>query len=229
MLVYGDGRTVGTIGGGSTRTTRSGRRATPSHASGAAGAPRLSDDFAQEAASSAADRWTSTSADRATPDSTSSAPDMSALTSRVAHEVGFHVRVVDDREKFANAGFPSRRNPRRTSRVDRAPACRPTPTSSSSRAATPTISRRCAGSRRNCAIWASSAAARWRGSTLSWRATTCRPGAQAGPRSHRPRHRRRDAAGNRRQHRRGDHRGQTRQRHPVDAVDATDLKLEVKT
>ena len=76
---------------------------------------------------------------------------------RLAHEVGFRVHVVDDREKFANArALPDRRGDRRRRHpgVDRARTiCRRTPTSSSSRAATPTISRRCARWRRaTCAI-----------------------------------------------------------------------------
>ena len=76
---------------------------------------------------------------------------------RIAQEVGFRVHVADDREKFANAErFPTAAEivvddiPSWIARADD-PAR--TPTSSSSRAATPTISRRCARSRRaTCAI-----------------------------------------------------------------------------
>ena len=65
---------------------------------------------AGDRARSAADRWTSTSSRSSRrPSSTSSAPATSASTSRgLAHEVGFRVHVVDDREKFANAErFPT--------------------------------------------------------------------------------------------------------------------------
>ena len=71
---------------------------------------------------------------------------------RLAHEVGFRVHVVDDREKFANRErFPTAAE----IVVDDIPAWlartahpRRTPTSSSSRAGTPTTSTRCARWRR---------------------------------------------------------------------------------
>ena len=71
---------------------------------------------------------------------------------RLAHEVGFRVHVVDDREKFANAErFPTAAEvvvDDIPAWLERARSCRRTPTSSSSRAATPTISTRCARWRR---------------------------------------------------------------------------------
>ena len=78
---------------------------------------------------------------------------------RSPHEAGFRVHVIDDREKFANTErFPA--PPRSSSSrfptwLHRADIARRRPTSSSSRAATSTISTRCARSRR--AICATSA------------------------------------------------------------------------
>ena len=86
-------------------------------------------------------------------------------------------RSREVREPRALSG---RRRDRRRGHPDvarRAPASRRTPTSSSSRAATPTTSTRCARWRRAiCATSASSAAApRWRASTTSCSPSRCRP------------------------------------------------------
>ena len=112
MLVFADGRIVGTIGGGcyendafwKAREALESRKPQLVHY-------ELTDDFAQETGLDLrrtdgrvhrADRAVAAS-------STSSAPATSASTSaRLAHDVGFRVHVVDDREKFANAErFPA--------------------------------------------------------------------------------------------------------------------------
>ena len=83
---------------------------------------------------------------------------------RVAHDAGFRVHVVDDREKFANRErFPDAAEIVVDDIPDvarRAPRCRRRPTPSSSRAAIATTSTRCARWRRaTFATSASSAAA----------------------------------------------------------------------
>ena len=161
MLVFADGRIVGTIGGGCYENDAFGRRARRS-CSRAAAARALRAGRRLRAGDRADLRRTDGRlhrADRAVARALRrSAPATSASTSRaLAQEVGFRVHVVDDREKFANRErFPDRRRDRRRGHpgLDRAtPHSRRTPTSSSSRAATPTISRRCARWRRaSCAI-----------------------------------------------------------------------------
>ena len=105
MLVFADGRIVGTIGGGcyendafwKAREAITNRRPQLVHY-------ELDDDFAQETGLICGGQMTCTSSRSSRlPSSTSSAPGTSGFISRnLAHEVGFRVHVVDDREKFAN-------------------------------------------------------------------------------------------------------------------------------
>ena len=160
MLVFGDGRIVGTIGGGcyendafwKAREAITHRRPQLVHY-------ELSDDFAQETGLICGGQMD------VYIEPIEPSPELYVIgaghvgfhLARLAHEVGFRVHVVDDREKFANARALPARRPRSSSRTSRpgsrARRCRRTPTSSSSRAATPTISTRCARWRRAiCAI-----------------------------------------------------------------------------
>ena len=107
MLVYPDGRTVGTIGGGcyendafwKAREAITQRR------------PRERQVRAErrlragDRASCAEGRWKSSSnRSRHRPTSTCSAPGTSAISSRsLRTRVGFRVHVIDDREKFASS------------------------------------------------------------------------------------------------------------------------------
>ena len=229
MLVFADGRIVGTIGGGcyendafwKAREAITHRRPQLVHY-------ELSDDFAQETGLICGGQMD------VYIEPIEPSPELYVIgaghvgfhLARLAHEVGFRVHVVDDREKFANRErFPDADEDRRRrhSRLDRrARRCRRTPTSSSSPADTPTISRRCARWRRAiCAIWASSAAA------PRSRASTTRSIAdgmpaehpEAGARADRPRHRRRHAAGDRRQHPGRADRRQARQDQGRDAAE----------
>ena len=111
MLVYADGRTVGTIGGGcyeddafwKAREIIASRR--PANVT-----YELTDDFAEESGLICGGRMD------VFIEPMEPAPDVyifgaghvgHALT-RMAHDAGFHVHVIDDREKFANAGlFPA--------------------------------------------------------------------------------------------------------------------------
>ena len=155
MLVFGDGRIVGTIGGGcyendafwKAREAITNRRPQLVHY-------ELSDDFAQETGLICGGQMD------VYIEPIEPSPELYIVgaghvgfhLARLAHEVGFRVHVVDDREKFANARALSVRGGGRRRRhpgVARAhDASRRTPTSSSSRAATPTTSRRCARWRR---------------------------------------------------------------------------------
>jgi xanthine dehydrogenase accessory factor len=106
MLVYADGRTVGTIGGGcyeddafwKAREAISSRRpATIRY--------ELSDDFAEESGLICGGQM------EVFVEPVEPAPDVYVFgaghvghsLARMAHEAGFHVHVVDDREKFANS------------------------------------------------------------------------------------------------------------------------------
>src|SRR4029453_11061238 len=111
MLVFGDGRTLGTIGGGCYENDAfsKARQAISSRA------PQLvhyelSDDFAQETGLICGGQMD------VYIEPIEPSPELYIVgaghvgfhLARVAHEVGFRVHVVDDREKFANAErFPS--------------------------------------------------------------------------------------------------------------------------
>ena len=154
MLVFGDGRIVGTIGGGcyendafwKAREAITSRKPQLVHY-------ELDDDFAQETGLICGGQMD------VYIEPIEPSPELYVIgaghvgfhLAHLAHEVGFHVHVVDDREKFANRErFPARRRSRRRrhSGVARAHRCRRTPTWSSSRAGTRTTSTRCARSRR---------------------------------------------------------------------------------
>jgi xanthine dehydrogenase accessory factor len=106
MLVFGDGRMVGTIGGGcyendafwKAREAITNRRPQLVHY-------ELNDDFAQETGLICGGQM-SVYIEPIEP-----SPELYVVgaghvgfhLARLAHEVGFHVHVVDDREKFANA------------------------------------------------------------------------------------------------------------------------------
>ena len=106
MLVYADGRTVGTIGGGcyendafwKAREAIKARRAMNVKYD-------LTDDFAEESGLICGGQM------EVFIEHVEPAPDLYVFgaghvgyfLARMAHEVGFHVHVIDDREKFANA------------------------------------------------------------------------------------------------------------------------------
>src|SRR5947207_5438090 len=111
MLVFGDGRQVGTIGGGcyendafwKAREAITSRRPSVVHY-------ELSDDFAQETGLICGGQMD------VYIEPIEPSPELYIVgaghvgfhLARIAHEVGFNVHVVDDREKFANADrFPS--------------------------------------------------------------------------------------------------------------------------
>ena len=184
MLVFADGRIVGTIGGGCYENDAfwKAREAITSRT------PQLvhyelSDDFAQETGLICGGQMD------VYIEPIEPSPELYIIgaghvgfhLARLAHEVGFRVHVVDDREKFANRErFPTAAEVVADdipSWLARDEPCRRTPTPSSSRAGTPTISKRSARWRRaSCAISASSAAARRsRASTTRWPPRRCRP------------------------------------------------------
>ena len=105
MLVYADGRTVGTIGGGcyendafgkAREAIRSRRPLTVKY--------ELNDDFAQETGLVCGGQMdVFIEPVEASPDVyIFGAGHVGYFVARMAHEVGFRVHVVDDREKFAN-------------------------------------------------------------------------------------------------------------------------------
>ena len=154
MLVYADGRTVGTIGGGCYENEAfwKAREASADAQAAARCSYELTDDFAQESGLICGGQMeVFIEPIEPSRSCTSSAPGMSDSTWR-----GWRTRsasrctCVDDREKFANARAVPRRRPRSSSTTFRsgcsAPRCRRTPTSSSSPAAIATISTRCARS-----------------------------------------------------------------------------------
>jgi xanthine dehydrogenase accessory factor len=105
MLVYSDGRTVGTIGGGCYENDAFGkaREAIASHK------PlnvkyELNDDFAQETGLVCGGQMeVFIEPVEASPDVyVFGAGHVGYFVAKMAHEVGFRVHVVDDREKFAN-------------------------------------------------------------------------------------------------------------------------------
>jgi len=111
MLVFGDGRTVGTIGGGCYENDAFGK----AREAIASRAPQLvhyelSDDFAQETGLICGGQMD------VYIEPIEPSPELYIIggghvgfhLARVAHEVGFRVHVIDDREKFANAErFPT--------------------------------------------------------------------------------------------------------------------------
>ena len=136
MLVFGDGRIVGTIGGGCYENDAfwKAREAILSRA------PQLvhyelDDDFAQETGLICGGQMD------VYIEPIEPSPELYIIgaghvgfhLARLAHEVGFRVHVVDDREKFANRErFPDRRRDRRRRHPGLARAhadCRRTPTS----------------------------------------------------------------------------------------------------
>src|ERR671934_326152 len=111
MLVYADGRTVGTIGGGcyendafwKAREVITNRRPQLVHY-------ELSDDFAQETGLICGGQMdVYIEPIEPSPELyVICAGHVGAELARLAHEVGFRVHVIDDREKFANAErFPN--------------------------------------------------------------------------------------------------------------------------
>jgi xanthine dehydrogenase accessory factor len=111
MLVFGDGRIVGTIGGGCYENDAFGK----AREAIASRAPQivhyeLSDDFAQETGLICGGQMD------VYIEPIEPSPELYVIggghvgfhLARVAHEVGFRVHVIDDREKFANAErFPT--------------------------------------------------------------------------------------------------------------------------
>ena len=126
MLVFGDGRIVGTIGGGCYENDAFGK----AREAIASRAPQLvhyelDDDFAQETGLICGGQMD------VYIEPIEPSPELYIVgaghvgfhLARLAHEVGFRVHVVDDREKFANArALPDRRRDRRRRHpgVDRA-------------------------------------------------------------------------------------------------------------
>jgi len=105
MLVYADGRTVGTIGGGCYENDAFGR-AREAIASRRPLTVRyeLNDDFAQETGLVCGGQMeVFIEPVEASPEAyIFGAGHVGQCVARLAHEVGFRVHVVDDREKFAN-------------------------------------------------------------------------------------------------------------------------------
>ena len=106
MLVYADGRTVGTIGGGCYENDAFGR----AREAIASQTPRdrpyeLNDDFAQETGLVCGGQMeVFIEPVEASPEVfIFGAGHVGYCAARLAHDVGFRVHVVDDREKFANA------------------------------------------------------------------------------------------------------------------------------
>jgi len=106
MLVYSDGRTVGTIGGGCYENDAFGK----AREAIASRKPlnvkyELNDDFAQESGLVCGGQMeVFIEPVEASPDVyVFGAGHVGYFVARMAHDVGFRVHVVDDREKFANA------------------------------------------------------------------------------------------------------------------------------
>ncbi len=183
MLVYADGRVVGTIGGGcyenealwKAREALKTRKACTVRY-------ELADDFAEESGLICGGQM-EVFIEPIEPSPAVyifGAGHVGQFVGRVAHDAGFRVHVIDDREKFANRErFPDAAE----IVVDDIPdwlartplPSRPTP--SSSRAAIVTIWMRCGRcAPRTCATSVSSAAApRSSASTTSWRRTAASP------------------------------------------------------
>ena len=106
MLVYADGRTVGTIGGGcyENEAFLKAREAITSRRP-AKLKYELNDDFAQESGLVCGGQMEIfVEPVEATPDVyVLGAGHVGAFVAKLAHDVGFRVHVVDDREKFADA------------------------------------------------------------------------------------------------------------------------------
>jgi xanthine dehydrogenase accessory factor len=114
MLVFADGRTIGTIGGGCYENDALGR-AREAIASGRAALVKydLNDDFAQESGLICGGQM------EVYIDPIAPAPALYVIgaghvgwhLARAAAEAGFRIHVIDDREKFANADrFPAAEN-----------------------------------------------------------------------------------------------------------------------
>ncbi|MEZ5284514.1 MAG: XdhC/CoxI family protein [Vicinamibacterales bacterium] len=104
MLVFADGRTVGTIGGGATSTTRSARRAKPCRPAGQRRSATTSTTTSpRRPAWCAAARWRSSSS-RSKPRRRACVRcgTVGYYLARAASDAGFEVHVVDDRAAFAN-------------------------------------------------------------------------------------------------------------------------------
>jgi xanthine dehydrogenase accessory factor len=106
MLVFGDGRIIGTIGGGCYENDAFGKaREAILHRRPQLVRYELSDDFAQETGLICGGQMD------VYIEPIEPSPELYVIgaghvgfhLARLAHEVGFRVRVVDDREKFANA------------------------------------------------------------------------------------------------------------------------------
>jgi xanthine dehydrogenase accessory factor len=105
MLVYADGRTVGTIGGGCYENDAFGRaREAIASKRPVTVKYELNDDFAQETGLVCGGQMeVFIEPVEASPEVyVFGAGHVGHCTARLAHEVGFRVHVVDDREKFAN-------------------------------------------------------------------------------------------------------------------------------
>jgi xanthine dehydrogenase accessory factor len=111
MLVYADGRTVGTIGGGCYENDAFWKAREAIKARKPANVKyELTDDFAEESGLSCGGQM------EVFIEPVEPAPDVyvfgaghvGSYLARMAYEVGFHVHVIDDREKFANSErFPA--------------------------------------------------------------------------------------------------------------------------
>lgn len=106
MLVFADGRTIGTIGGGCYENDAIGRART-AIADGRSAVVHydLNDDFAQENGLICGGQM-DVHVDPLQPDPhlyIVGAGHVGFQLARIAHEAGFHLHIVDDREKFANA------------------------------------------------------------------------------------------------------------------------------
>jgi xanthine dehydrogenase accessory factor len=106
MLVYADGRTVGTIGGGCYENDAFGRaREAIASKRPVSVKYELNDDFAQESGLVCGGQMeVFIEPVEASPEVfVFGAGHVGYCAAKLAHEVGFRVHVVDDREKFANA------------------------------------------------------------------------------------------------------------------------------
>jgi xanthine dehydrogenase accessory factor len=111
MLVYADGRTIGTIGGGCYEHDAFGKaREAIAHGRPSLVKYELSDDFAEENGLICGGQM------EVYIEPLAAAPRLYIVGAghvgwhlgRLAHEVGFRIHVIDDREKFANIGrFPA--------------------------------------------------------------------------------------------------------------------------
>ena len=220
MLVYADGRTVGTIGGGCYENDAFGRaREAIASRHPVTVKYELNDDFAQESGLVCGGQMeVFIEPVEASPEVfIFGAGHVGYCVARLAHEVGFRVHVVDDREKFANT---ERFGPGIDVVVDDIPglAGGAAPAGHGLRrdrhARAPARPGRAAGAHGDAAPVSRTHRQQGEGPTDLRRAARGRPARRATVerlRADRPRHRRDHAAGNRRQHRRRADRREARQ------------------